>query len=175
MALVKPVIFQVVGYQNSGKTTVVSQLIKLLKTEGMNVVTIKHHGHGGKPSAIENKDSSKHLDSGALASIVEGDGRLLLRAEKPNWTLKEEIHLMSFFKPDVILLEGYKRELFPKLLIVRKAEDLELLKIVRDIKIVITWDESLKLEVDAQTEIPCFHINDKRSIEWVIGYFKSQL
>ncbi|MCQ6280979.1 molybdopterin-guanine dinucleotide biosynthesis protein B [Bacillus sp. EB600] len=175
MALVKPVIFQVVGYQNSGKTTVVSQLINQLKTEGMNIVTIKHHGHGGKPSVIENKDSSKHLDSGALASIVEGDGRLLLRAEKPNWTLKEEIDLLSFFKPDVILLEGFKGELFPKLLIVRKAEDLELLKEVRDIKIVITWDERLKLEVDSQIDIPCFQINDKRSIEWAIGYLKSQL
>lgn len=175
MALVKPVIFQVVGYQDSGKTTVVSLLIKRLKTEGMRVVSIKHHGHGGKPSVVQNKDSSRHLDSGALASLVEGEGSLLLQAEKPSWTLNEKIQLISFFNPDVILIEGSKRETFPKLLLLRKKEDLGLIKLLSNIRIVIYWDDSLKSEFDVQMDIPCFHINDKSSIEWATCFLKSQL
>jgi molybdopterin-guanine dinucleotide biosynthesis protein B len=174
MALVKPVIFQVVGYQNSGKTTVMSQLISKLKTAGMNVVSIKHHGHGGKPSVAPNKDSSRHLDSGALASLVEGDGSLLLQAEKPIWTLEEKIQLVSFFNPVVILIEGFKREPFPKLLLLRTKEDLKLLEMVHNIKVVISWDATFESELDPQLEIPWFQINDKSSIEWVTGFLKAQ-
>ena len=50
MALVTPFIFQIVGYQNSGKTTFLNKLISHLTAVGINTATIKHHGHGGKPS-----------------------------------------------------------------------------------------------------------------------------
>lgn len=42
-------ILQIVGYQNSGKTTLMEKLIQALTYEGMKVATIKHHGHGGYP------------------------------------------------------------------------------------------------------------------------------
>lgn len=172
MALVKPVIFQVVGYQNSGKTTVMTALIKRLKEDGLNVVTIKHHGHGGKPEVVQNKDSAKHSDFGAGASVVEGGGRLLLQAEKPVWTLKEEIQLISFFAPDIILVEGHKSEPFPKLLLVRNQNDMELIKAAGNIQIIIFWEETPK---NLQIECPSFHIQDLHYLDWVADYLKSQL
>jgi molybdopterin-guanine dinucleotide biosynthesis protein B len=40
-------ILQVVGYQNSGKTTLITKLIKMLKEMSYRVGTLKHHGHDG--------------------------------------------------------------------------------------------------------------------------------
>ncbi|MEH7572840.1 molybdopterin-guanine dinucleotide biosynthesis protein MobB [Cytobacillus firmus] len=95
MAMVKgAVIFQVSGYQNSGKTTLINKLISGLKEKGLSVITIKHHGHGGKPETPEGKDSSSHIESGAAASLVEGGGRLLMHAEKKSWSLEEQVRIV---------------------------------------------------------------------------------
>ena len=42
-----PSILQIVGYQNSGKTTLVEKIVHALAESEMKVATIKHHGHGG--------------------------------------------------------------------------------------------------------------------------------
>ena len=172
MALVKPLIFQIVGYKNSGKTTVMSKLINRLKADHLNVVAIKHHGHGGKPKAPENKDSTNHLQSGALASIVEGDGGLLLQAEKTIWTLEEKIQLAAFFKPDVILIEGHKNEQYPKLVLLRGKEDLELLQL-HNVQIIMYWEEIPK--EDSLKKIPSLYLNDTNAIDWTKDYLKKQL
>jgi molybdopterin-guanine dinucleotide biosynthesis protein B len=172
LALVKPFIFQIVGYKNSGKTTVMSKLIKRLKEDHLHIVAIKHHGHGGKPDAAASRDSTKHLESGALASIVEGDGGLLLQAEKTMWTLEEKIQLAAFFKPDIILIEGHKNELYPKLLLLRGKEDFELLQLP-NVQAIILWGEIPK--EDFLKEIPSFYLNDSSAIDWTIDYLESQL
>jgi molybdopterin-guanine dinucleotide biosynthesis protein B len=93
VALVRPVIFQVVGYQNSGKTTFTAKLIETLVESGLKTVTIKHHGHGSRPDVVERKDTEKHLAAGARASIIEGDGRLILQADNYESTLEDQITL----------------------------------------------------------------------------------
>ena len=92
MALVNPFIFQIVGYQNSGKTTFVNRLLSHFKNRGIKTVTIKHHGHGGKPTIVKEKDSSSHIVSGATASSVEGGGRLLLQIENSHSSLEDKIN-----------------------------------------------------------------------------------
>ncbi|WP_066084330.1 molybdopterin-guanine dinucleotide biosynthesis protein B [Neobacillus novalis] len=164
MALVRPVIFQVVGYQNSGKTTVMVKLIQALRDLGLTTVTIKHHGHGGKPEVIEQKDSTRHLSAGASASVVEGDGRLILQAENINSSLEDQIRLMEYFQPDVHLIEGYKFENYPKLLLVRNHKDLSLLAKVDNIKVIMYWEETLREPLNEQTNIPCFPIHDQTAI-----------
>ena len=69
VALVRPFIFQMVGYHNSGKTTFMNKLLSCLKAEGIKTVTIKHHGHGGKPAVVEETDSALHISAGAVASL----------------------------------------------------------------------------------------------------------
>lgn len=39
-------ILQVVGYQNSGKTTFVEMLLEKLEHDGVQAGCLKHHGHG---------------------------------------------------------------------------------------------------------------------------------
>lgn len=167
MAVVKPVIFQVVGYQNSGKTTFLTKMIAKLSEKGWKVVTIKHHGHGGQPDLREEKDSSKHMAAGAAASLVEGGGRMILHADHSNCELSEQIKLVSFFQPDFILIEGHKLEVYPKVVLIRDEEDVDLFQKVSNIKAVLYWQEN-----DLQSlhqYIPCYHIADENGLNWLLS------
>lgn len=175
MALVKPVIFQVVGYQNSGKTTVTMKLIQTLKEHGLKSVTIKHHGHGGKPDVFQQKDSTKHLVAGAQAALVEGDGRLILHAENSVWDLEEQIKLMESFHPDVILIEGFKLKKYPKLLLLRETNDLSLLTKVNNVKVIIYWDDEIKRFLEEQTKIPFYAIEDEMGIVQTVQTIKKEV
>jgi molybdopterin-guanine dinucleotide biosynthesis adapter protein len=161
VALVKPVIYQIVGYQNSGKTTIILKLIEILKNEGFKSVTIKHHGHGGRPDILSQKDSAKHINAGAVASLVEGEGRLCLQADEIALTLEEQIRFMDFFRPDIILIEGHKSKSYPKLLILRDENDLSLISDVCNIKTVIVWDKELIDGIKGQLGVPVFHITEE--------------
>lgn len=168
MAMVKPFILQVVGFQNSGKTTMILKLIETFTNMGLKTATIKHHGHGGKPLAPEHKDSTKHLSAGAAASIVEGDGALILQAERSSFSLEDQIKLLDFINPDVILIEGHKQAKYPKLVIVRDQDDLSLLDQVSNCLAVVLWHNKLK---NALLDVPCYSIHDetliKKCTEWL--------
>ncbi|WP_338472142.1 molybdopterin-guanine dinucleotide biosynthesis protein B [Niallia sp. XMNu-256] len=165
MALVKPFVFQFVGYQNSGKTTFVNTLLSQLKKFGVKTVTIKHHGHGGKPAIANEKDSTTHISSGAIASLVEGGGRLLLQIENSESSLEDKIKLISITKPDLILIEGYKREAYPKAVFIRNDEDVDLLNDLKEIELVLYRDEA------PETEIVSFHREDEEAVKWMVDYF----
>lgn len=164
MALVKPIIFQIVGYQNSGKTTIILKLIEILKNEGFKTVTIKHHGHGGRPDILSEKDSAKHINAGAVASLVEGEGRLCLQADETALTLEEQIKFVVFFRPDIILIEGHKKKSYPKLLIIRNEDDLSLISSLSNIKTVLVWKIELMDIVKGQLEVPVFHIEEEMTL-----------
>ncbi|RTR31554.1 molybdopterin-guanine dinucleotide biosynthesis protein B [Robertmurraya yapensis] len=166
--MVNPTIFQIVGFQNSGKTTLIKKVINELAQLGLTAVTIKHHGHGGKPDFQEGKDSHQHLQAGAIATLVEGDGHLLLQAEKNHWSLEEKLELMSFFQPDFILIEGHKHESFPKGVLIRKKEDLSLLEQLQNIKVVFYWDQ---LNNNLET-IQAFSIHDETGPQWLAHYLQ---
>lgn len=165
MALVKPIIFQIVGYQNSGKTTIILKLIEILKNQGFKSVTIKHHGHGGRPDILSEKDSAKHVNAGAAASLVEGEGRLCLQADETVLTLEEQIKLVDFFCPDFILIEGHKKKSYPKLVIIKDASDLSLISDLSNIKAVIVWKKELINVVRGQLEVPVFPITEEKALK----------
>lgn len=132
-------ILQVVGYQNSGKTTLMEQFIKQSVEFGMKVASIKHHGHGGKPDFESTKDSARHERAGATVTAVEGDGTLRLNVQKKEWTLEQIISLYDHFEIDMIFIEGYKKEHYPKIVILQMAEDYELVEQLSNIVCVLYW------------------------------------
>jgi molybdopterin-guanine dinucleotide biosynthesis protein B len=175
MALVKPIIFQIVGFQNSGKTTIMAKILKELKTTGIKAVSIKHHGHGGKPDVADQKDSARHIEHGAIAAIVEGDGRVLLQAEKTSWTLHEEIRLMEFFDPEIILIEGYKKESYPKVLLVREEEDIDQLIKLANIQFIMLWNNEIKEQLTEQIHKPCYQIDDPLGIKEIVSFLQNKI
>ncbi|WP_197144790.1 molybdopterin-guanine dinucleotide biosynthesis protein B [Lysinibacillus sphaericus] len=132
-------ILQIVGYQNSGKTTLMEQLITQAATEGFRVGTIKHHGHGGIPMIESSKDSVRHEKAGASVAAVEGEGTLRMSIHQSNWQLADILAIYETFNMDMILIEGYKNEDYPKVVLLRQAEDESLLQKVSNIICVLYW------------------------------------
>ncbi|MGM0902404.1 MAG: molybdopterin-guanine dinucleotide biosynthesis protein B [Bacillota bacterium] len=170
--MVKPILFQLVGYQNSGKTTSMYEVINRLSTQGYKVVTIKHHGHGGKPDMVENKDSGRHVDAGAFASLIEGEGRVLLQAEKADWRLAEQIQLVTALNPDTILIEGHKHEVFPKAVLLRDERDLHLLEELTNIKVILSRQPELASMLQKKLSYPVYsEVEDFYS--WIVNYIET--
>ena len=165
-----PSILQIVGYQNSGKTTLVEKIVHALAERKIKVATIKHHGHGGFPEVAQ-KDSERHRKAGAVVSSVEGAGLLSLSSLREEWSLQEIIRLYEFFEVDIILIEGYKKESYPKVVLLRSEEDVELLHKVENIVAVITWYDAT---TNLREKYKVFHIaEDELYIDWFLQTVRS--
>ncbi|MBS4173114.1 molybdopterin-guanine dinucleotide biosynthesis protein B [Bacillus sp. FJAT-49736] len=160
-------IFQIVGFKNSGKTTLIERIIQYGNSYGMQSGTIKHHGHGGGPNVpISDKDTDKHLKSGALYTAVEGDGSLLIQNHSKDWSLNEIIEMYNHLSLDLILIEGYKHGSFPKAVLIRKKEDLGILEELSNIQAVLTW-----FPLNEDIKFPVFSVNEPALfIDWLFQF-----
>lgn len=130
-------IIQLVGYQNSGKTTFAKSLITYLTNKGIRVASLKHHGHGGIPEGIKDKDSEQHRQAGAMIAGVKGEG-IFQMSQQEDWDVEKMIAIYKHFNPDVLILEGFKKHAFKKIVLIKKQEDIRLLKQLENIQAVIS-------------------------------------
>ncbi len=134
-------ILQIVGYKNSGKTTLMGQWISLLSSRGYSVASIKHHGHGGGLEMPEmSTDSMKSFRSGARASIAAGRGTVQMHM-KQEATLQQLMELAMYSSPDVILIEGFKQEKEPKVVLLRSEADWNELQSLSSIELIVANDD----------------------------------
>jgi molybdopterin-guanine dinucleotide biosynthesis protein B len=109
------------GWSGSGKTTLIKKVIPRLIARGLTVSTLKHAHHGfdlDQPG----KDSFFHRAAGATEVVVSSARRFAILhelREEPEWDLPALVAKMS--PVDLVLVEGYKRDPFPKLEIHRVA------------------------------------------------------
>lgn len=104
------------GIKNSGKTTLITKLIPLLKKKGLRVATIKHDGHDFDPD-VKGTDTYKHREAGAYGIGIFSRSKWMLIKEEENIDIS---HLIKQFpEADLIILEGFKYSNFPKIEIVR--------------------------------------------------------
>ena len=109
------------GWSGSGKTTLITKLIPRLIARGISVSTLKHAHHGfdlDQPG----KDSFFHRAAGATEVIISSAKRWAILhelREQPEWDLAALVGKMS--PVDLVLVEGFKRDAFPKLEIHRIA------------------------------------------------------
>jgi len=115
------------GWSGSGKTTLITKLIPCLRARGVKVSTLKHAHHGfdmDKPG----KDSFMHREAGATEVIVSSARRWAILHElrdEGEWDFRALVAKMS--PVDLVLVEGFKRDAFPKLEIHRVANGKPLL------------------------------------------------
>lgn len=128
---------QIVGYKNSGKTTLAKILINTLLKKGKTVATLKHHGHGGIPLGLNEKDSEIHRRAGAYLTGVEGEGVLQLTCHN-GWKLEQIIAIYKLFNIEILIIEGFKTFNFDKIVLIKDEADLHLLDYLTNIKSVIT-------------------------------------
>ncbi|MHC1574070.1 MAG: molybdopterin-guanine dinucleotide biosynthesis protein B [Candidatus Syntropharchaeales archaeon] len=99
----------VCGSHNSGKTTLIVEVIKRLKKDGYKVATIKSIP---REFSIDKKgkDTWKHGDAGAdaVVALSENETALIL---KRGMKLERVLEILNeVIEPDLILLEGKKKE-----------------------------------------------------------------
>lgn len=112
------------AYSGTGKTTLLKQLIPLLKERNIRLGIIKH-AHHNFDIDHPGKDSYELRKSGADTMLIASRKRWALMVENESdntdpslLSLIEEINSTSL---DLILVEGFKHEFFPKIEL-RRAE-----------------------------------------------------
>jgi molybdopterin-guanine dinucleotide biosynthesis adapter protein len=147
------------GWSGSGKTTLITKLIPCLIARGVKVSTLKHAHHGfdlDQPG----KDSFFHRAAGATEVIISSARRWAILhelREEPEWDLRALVTRMSPI--DLVLVEGFKRDAFPKLEIHRAANGKPLIHPDDPHIIAIASDVALP-----QAKIPVVDLNDIEAI-----------
>ena len=151
-------VFGFAGFSGSGKTTLIEQLIPRFVTAGLRVSLIKHAHHAfdiDKPG----KDSFRHREAGASEVLVTSDTRWVLMHElrgEPEHTLEEQIE--RFSPCDLVLVEGFKRALIPKLEVHRPSFGQPILS-AADANIV-----AIAADAPVDTVLPVLDLNDPDKI-----------
>ena len=107
----------IVGYSDSGKTTLMVRLIEALVRRGYKVGTIKHDSQGGHVDH-PGKDSFRHKSAGAATSVISSPRQVSIVIDVDHEHGPEEL-LGLMGAMDIVLAEGYKRALLPKIEVYR--------------------------------------------------------
>jgi molybdopterin-guanine dinucleotide biosynthesis protein B len=109
------------GWSGSGKTTLITKVIPRLRGRGLTVSTLKHAHHGfdlDQPG----KDSFFHRAAGATEVVISSSKRWAILHELREETEWDLPGLVAKLSPvDLVLVEGYKRDSFPKIEIHRSG------------------------------------------------------
>ena len=143
------------GWSGSGKTTLITKLIPLLVARRLRVSTLKHAHHGfdlDQPG----KDSFFHRAAGATEVIISSARRWAILhelREEPEWDLAALVKKIS--PVDLVLVEGFKRDKFPKLEIHRIANGKPLLHTADPHLVAVASDSAVPA-----ARVPVVDLND---------------
>jgi len=112
------------AYSGTGKTTLIKQVIPLLKSRGLKIAVIKHAHHHfdlDQPG----KDSYELRKAGAAHTIICTTTRMAAISEFANPdeepSLQQIVDTLDTGKFDILLVEGYKHLAFDKIELHRTA------------------------------------------------------
>jgi len=101
----KPYVLGFYGESNTGKTTLIVDLIKKLTKEGYKVATIKKTDKNMEIDS-EGKDTWKHASAGAKAVVLSSLEETDFIVKKNITTLGIIDYMSKFDKYDIIIIEG---------------------------------------------------------------------
>lgn len=109
------------GWSGNGKTTLLDKLIPELKNRGLTISTLKH-AHHRFDIDHEGKDSYRHRAAGAAEVMISSSNRWALIHEHRDQPEASFGELVAKITPvDILLVEGFKTEDFPKIEIWRDS------------------------------------------------------
>lgn len=114
----KQKIIAVCGVKNSGKTTLLTKLVKELAGRGIKTAAIKHDGHDFACD-ISGTDSFRLKEAGAYGTAVFSASRVFIHKTGTGETAEELIRM--FPEAEIIFLEGMKESSYPKIEVIRKG------------------------------------------------------
>jgi molybdopterin-guanine dinucleotide biosynthesis protein MobB len=114
------------GPSHSGKTTLLTRVIDLLSTSGLNLGAVKHH-HRTFTIDHQGKDSQRFTAAGARKTIITGPQQTALIEQTPEQIPLEKLADFYMNDLDLILVEGFKQTPMPKIEVQRRELNLPLL------------------------------------------------
>ena len=147
------------GWSGSGKTTLITKALPRLIARGNRVSTLKHAHHGfdlDQPG----KDSFMHRTAGATEVVISSAKRFAILHElrdEPEWDFPDLLQKLS--PVDLVLVEGYKRDAFPKLEVHRAENGKPLLQPDDPHIVAIASDRPLQ-----NAKVPVIDLNDIEGI-----------
>src|ERR1700722_12761416 len=147
------------GWSGSGKTTLITKVIPVLVRRGLKIATIKHAHHDfdiDRPG----KDSWLHREAGANEVLVASGRRWALvheLREEPEPSLAELLAKLG--SADLVIIEGFKRHIHPKLEVFRASVGKPLLYPEDDCIVAISSDAAVP-----EAQLPVLMLDDVASI-----------
>ena len=159
-----------IGYQNSGKTTLVEKVIAELTRRGLRVGSLKHHGHHGFDIDVPAKDTWRHHQAGSKHVGLICATRWAEYADTREEDEMPARELLSRYSDvDVVIIEGYKTEGFDNIVVARSGVDRlrgkSSLDLVDGRTLALACNEALARQAfDAGFATRAININDARAI-----------
>lgn len=150
----------VTGWSNSGKTTFVTQVVKILADSGIKVAVIKHHGHAPGGVDQEGKDSWKYEQAGANPVILSSSAQYAIFVSTPDHEpTREELMERLPSSTELVVIEGFRSEAEGAVEVSRKATGKGPKLFPEERIALISDNEELCAEVAAQGK-PVFGLED---------------
>jgi molybdopterin guanine dinucleotide biosynthesis accessory protein MobB len=134
----------------TGKTTLIEALIPILKEKNYNIGVLKHDAHKFGIDK-EGKDSYRFVKAGADKMVISSKEKIaMIEKLKEEKDLEEILEL--FVGMDLVIIEGYKNNGYPKIEVHRKEVDQKLLceneSLDRTKFLAVATDEKLNLDIE---------------------------
>ena len=145
----------VIGWKNSGKTTLVSNLVKFFKENKIKVGVVKHAHHSFD---IDHKgtDSFRHRKAGAKEVLLASGKRWALIHELMDEPEKDFDFLVNRIAPtDLILVEGFKAEVHNKIEVIREENKKTPIHMSDENVLAIAADYKI-----SDVSLPIFHLDE---------------
>jgi len=157
------------AWSGTGKTTLLVQLLPKLRGRGLRVGMIKHAHHSFEVDQ-PGKDSYELRKAGASPMLVVSSRRWALMVDleaEREPALRETLDRLDQSQLDVILVEGFKHEAFPKIELHRAAVGKDLLFLNDPDVIAVATDSPLA----QPTRLPVLDLNDVEAIaDFVVSF-----
>lgn len=161
-----------VGRHNSGKTTLIVKVISELVSRGLNIGSIKHHGHPDFDIDYPGKDSYRHREAGSCDVVVISPARMARITEIHDEPSCDEV-VASMPNHDLVIVEGYRQSGLPVIEVLRQGNERDIpaaeqlcteghvrgvvpVAVVTDMESVVSYAKS--------EAIPCFDIDDVQGV-----------
>ncbi len=165
--MLTPPVLGFVADSGTGKTTLLSRLIPILNERGLKVGLIKHSHHDfdiDQPG----KDSYRLRKAGASPVVLVSRHRraVITELHSDEATLEKQLYCFSDSAVNLIIVEGFKREHFPKIELHRAELNRPLLHSHDDSIIAIASDDKLA------TTLPLLDLNNPVQVaDFIINQF----
>ena len=146
-------IIGVVGWKNTGKTTLIEKLISEFNNRNLTVSTIKHSHHNFSVDR-EGTDSFRHFNAGTKETILASEQKWIKFSRKKKEAKLNLSYLLEQIIPvDIVIVEGFKASDHKKVEVVDSTSDrIPLYKSDRTICGLITNQHKIKNVILPQFE-----------------------